>query len=312
MRGAVIDLGSNTFHTLVAEVDRFGIVQVIHDEKVAVRLGADAFATGRIPEATYTRALAAASVLIDNACAHTPDILRIVATGVFREVVNGRALLADIEERHDLEVELVDGPSEAALTWLGVSAELAGAHGRLAIVDVGGGSLECVAGSHVPELTAHSFPLGVLRLRTHGRDAIRATVASTLAPVIASIRAEPLEVVAISSGTARALLRLCRNLGLVGALQRHLSWRSFDELARILAPLPASALEVLGVEPARHDTIATGACIFASALELLGRPVVYVAASALREGALIDVARRAPKPSIVRAAAAAAADGGRS
>jgi exopolyphosphatase/pppGpp-phosphohydrolase len=41
MRGAVIDLGSNTFHTLVAEVDRFGIVQVVHDEKVAVRLGED-------------------------------------------------------------------------------------------------------------------------------------------------------------------------------------------------------------------------------------------------------------------------------
>lgn len=290
MRGAVVDLGSNTFHTLVAEVDRFGIVQVVHDEKVAVRLGEDAFATGRIPDATVTRALAAASVLIDNARAHAPDALRVVATGVFREAVNGRALLADIEERHDLEVELVDGPSEAALTWLGVSAELAGAHGRLAIVDVGGGSLECVAGTRAPEL-AHSFPLGVLRLRTHGRDAIRATIARTLAPAIAALRAEPLEVVAISSGTARALLRLCRSLGLIGEVQRHVSGRTFDELARVLAPLPAAALEVLGVEPARRDTIATGACIFAAALELLGRPVVYVARAALREGALIDAAR---------------------
>src|ERR1043165_4268066 len=99
MRGAVIDLGSNTFHTLVAEVDRFGIVQALHDEKVAVRLGAEAFATGRIPAPPLTPAPAAASVLIDNARTHTPDILRIVATGVFREAVNGRALLADIEER---------------------------------------------------------------------------------------------------------------------------------------------------------------------------------------------------------------------
>jgi len=291
MRCAVIDLGSNTFHTLVAEVDRFGLLQVIHDEKLAVRIGEDAFVAGRIPDTAFARGLAAASGLVERATAQAPEQLRVLATGIFRDAANGRAFVDALAQRHAAAIELLDGRAEAELTWLGVSAELAGAHGRLAIVDVGGGSLECVAGTDTVDV-AHSFPLGVLRLRGQSRAAIREVIASAIAPAIAQIRSRPPETIAISSGTGRALLRVARGLGLVGPLHRHVGYRTFDELARVLAPLSPAALEAMGVEPARHDTIATGAMIFATALERLGRPVVYVARSALREGALVELARR--------------------
>jgi len=289
MRAAAIDLGSNTFHTLVAEVEPSGIGEVIHDEKLPLRLGST---HGRIPPPAVVRGLSALEPLLARVRAHAPAHLRIVATGVFRDAANGRAFITEAMRRHAIAIELLDGRTEATLTWLGVSAELAGGHGRLAIVDVGGGSLECVSGTTSTIELAHSAPLGVLRLRGLDRPAIHARVAATLAPIMAEIRARPLDVVAISSGTARALLRLARALGLAGALQRHLGWHTIDDLAELLAPLSEVSLGELGVEPARADTIATGAMILSAALDLLGRPIVYVARHALREGALVDLARR--------------------
>jgi exopolyphosphatase/pppGpp-phosphohydrolase len=70
------------------------------------------------------------------------------------------------------------------------------------------------------------------------------------------------------------------------------STRTFTELARRLGPLPPAAIELLGVSRSRSDTIAAGAAVIATVLEQLGGPVVYVARSALREGALIDYARK--------------------
>jgi exopolyphosphatase/guanosine-5'-triphosphate,3'-diphosphate pyrophosphatase len=216
----------------------------------------------------------------------------VVATGVFRETVNGRELLDTLAARCGVAIDLLGGEDEARLTWLGVSAELAGSHGRLAVLDLGGGSLECVAGATAVE-HARSLPLGVLRVRGLRPEALRALAAATAAPTLHELRARRPETIAVASGTGRALLRLAKKLGLARPGQRHIPRRTFAELARTLAPLSPKAIASLGVEPSRCDTIAAGAIVLDTALELLGRPVVYVARSALREGVLIDAARLA-------------------
>jgi exopolyphosphatase/guanosine-5'-triphosphate,3'-diphosphate pyrophosphatase len=290
MRGAVLDLGSNTFHALVADVDEVGIRNAIVERKVAVRIGEHAFADGNIPDDACARGHAAFTELLARTGRHA----RVLATGVFREAANGRALLDEMTARHGVAIELLDGDDEARMTWLGVSSELAGSHGRLAVLDLGGGSLECVAGTTGAEI-ARSLPLGVLRLREQRPDAVRALVAETAVPALDELREQRPETVALASGTARALIRLGRKLGFVRATQRHVGRRTFGDLARVLAPLSPKAIAGFGVDPARCDTIAAGAIVLDTALELLGRPVVYVARSALREGALIEMARRAAR-----------------
>ncbi|MCX5746083.1 MAG: hypothetical protein NT062_26700 [Proteobacteria bacterium] len=261
MRSAVIDLGSNTFHLLIADVDAFGIRRVLFDHKIAVRLGEQAFAQGRIPDEAYARGLAA----IDELRAHADGYpLRIVATGVFRETSNAAAFLADVCARMNVAIELLTTWDEARLTWIGVSAELAGSHGKLAVIDLGGGSLECVIGTTAVE-RAHGLPLGVLRLRDLGPEAVRQA--------------------------ARALLKLGQRQGLVADDQRHVWRRTLGDLARTLAPLRPDALARLEVDPSRFDTIGTGAIVLHTALELLNRPMAYIARSAVREGALIDRVR---------------------
>ncbi len=291
MRSAVLDLGSNTFHALVADVDAFGVREVLAERKLAVRIGEHAFAPQHIAEAAYARGLDAIGQLL----AQLPERTRVIATGVFRDADNGRDLLAEASARHGVAIELLGGHDEARLTWLGVSSELAGSHGCLAVVDLGGGSLELAAGEEGVAF-ADSMPLGVLRLRHVAPPEIRAAVAAEAAQAITELRASRPDTVALASGTARALLALARRLGLVAGVQRHVGARTFGELARKLTPLSHDAIQALGVAPSRRDTIAAGAIALATVLELLDRPVVYIARSALREGALIELARRAALP----------------
>lgn len=289
MRSAVVDLGSCTFHALVADVDRVGVRRRLLDRKVNARIG-DALQHGAIIPSEYRNALDRGSKLIDKARSRGVDTCRVVATGAFREATNGRELLTELGERCAVEIELVSGQEEARLTWVGVSSELVGSHGRLAIVDLGGASLEVAVGTSDVDL-ATSSPLGALRLRGLTPATIRERVKAVLGPTIGDVRASAPETLAMTSGTARALLRLGRRLGLLSELQRYVGVRAFMDLARRIAPLPRETLEVLGVSASRSDTIAGGAVALATVLELIGKPVVYIAESALREGVLVTGAR---------------------
>lgn len=287
MRGAVIDLGSYTFHGLVAEVDHVGVRKAVLERKVAVRVGDRAHA-GTISDSAYRRGLEVVGKLLARVGARSPERCRVLATGVFRDTTNGAEFLADFRTRHGVDVDLLEGEEAARLTWLGVSAELAASHEQLAVIDLGGSTLACVAGSDAVE-HAYALPLGVLRLADLPIGAVRGRVISATAPALVRLRGA--DTVALTSGTARALLGLGRRVGLIADAQRFVSARTIGELARRLSPLSTVSVGALGVSPTRCDTIAAGAVALATVLELLGVPVVYIARSGLREGALVELAR---------------------
>jgi exopolyphosphatase/guanosine-5'-triphosphate,3'-diphosphate pyrophosphatase len=288
MRSAVIDLGSNTFHALVAKIDDGEVKSILLDDKVVVRLGEHAFARRRICDHAYARGFAALGELIERVHGKNCDSLSIVATGVFREASNGRRFLAEARGTYDVDIELLDGREEARLTWLGVATELGLDNKKLAILDLGGGSLECAVGSHFVE-SAHSLPLGMLRLRNHQPQDARAIVQSTAAHVIAELRSFAPEVLALSSGTARVLLRLARSIGRIPAVARHMPARTLTELSMMLTSLCSSALDELDVPEERRDTIAAGAIVLDTIVQAAGVRQVYIARAALREGLLASV-----------------------
>ncbi len=279
MRAAVIDVGSCTWHALAANVDEYGIQKVLFERKIAVR-----------DRDSSPDALATLDHLITRTTARVAEPCRVIATGIYREPGN-RDLVDEVCNRHGIAAEILDPGGEAELTWLGVSTELAGSHGSLAVVDLGATSLHLAIGAD--ELDgSRSLPLGPLRLRDVPLTAIREHVAVAAAPTIAELRAWRPDTIAVTSGTSRALLALGRRLGLISDLQRHVGALAFADLARRLMPLPVETIAALGVSATRRDTIAAGAVVLSTVLDLLGRPVVYVARSALREGALVDLARR--------------------
>ncbi|HEY5922983.1 MAG TPA: hypothetical protein VIV11_14990 [Kofleriaceae bacterium] len=288
MRSGVIDLGSNTFHAVVAKVDAGEVKSILLDDKIAVRLGEHAFARRRICDDAYARGFTALGELIERVRAKDCDSIAIVATGVFREASNGRRFLAEARGTYDVDIELLDGHEEARLTWLGVASELALEGRRLAVVDLGGGSLECALGTKFVE-SAHSLPLGMLRLRGLLVHDTRAIVKNAARHVIGELVAFAPETLALSSGTARVLLRLARSIGRIPAVARHMPARTLTELATMLTTLCTSALAELGVPQERRDTIATGALVLDTIVQAVGVRQVYIARAALREGLLASV-----------------------
>lgn len=298
MRCGVIDLGSSTFHALVADVDTHGVRRVVFERGTVLRLGEHADTPDGISEVVEQRGIIAIAELLSRTRHRTDEPVRVLATGVLRDTASGRRFVAEARARLGHAIEIVEECDEARLTWLGVSTELAGSHGRLAVLDLGGGSFEVAAGTTAATYTC-SMPLGVLRLRDMSMTAIRDVVEHAAAPAVQALAELQPETLALSSGTARALLRLTRKLGIVAAEQRHLPSGAFLEVARRLPLLSHAALLDLGVSRKRLDTIATGAAIYASVLSRLSRPVIYIARSALREGALVDIARSAGERVVV-------------
>lgn len=292
MRCGVIDLGSSTFHALVADVDTHGVRRVVFERGTVLRLAEHTDTCDGISEVVAQRGILAIAELLSRTRHRSEQPVRVLATGVLRDTAAGRQFVAEASTRLGHAIEILADCDEARLTWLGVSTELAGSHGRLAVLDLGGGSFEVAAGVTAATYTC-SMPLGVLRLRDMSTTALRDAVEHATAPAIQAISELQPETLALSSGTARALLRLARKLGIVAAEQRHLPSGTLLELARRLPLLSHAALLDLGVSRTRLDTIAAGAAIFATVLSSLSRPVIYIARSALREGALVDVARRA-------------------
>lgn len=288
-----MDLGSNTFHVLSADV-RNGTVVPLADAKVAVRMGERAFLDGKFSNDAFERGLAAIEQLLEPLDGRRPIT---VATGVFREASNANVFLAEVRRRFDLDVRVISGYEEAELTYRAVCAEVVDPEVRIAVFDLGGGSLECIFGEAGRVELARSLPLGALRLaaRLEAGDLcgpVRALVMANASRVLDEIRRREPEVVVLSSGTARTLLRVAQAMGRTEPVVNCLGAPTVAALATRLTRATDIDLASLGVPASRFDTIGVGALVFSTIVRELRVPYVRVAKGALREG----LALRASEP----------------
>ncbi len=289
MRINVLDLGSQTFHLLSADV-RGGVVLPLYDAKVPVRIGEGAFRDGAIDHDAFQRGIAAIETLL--APLESRQAIAI-ATAVFRESSNAAAFLAEVRRRFDLDVRIISGEEEARLTYRAVCAEVHDPHARIAVIDLGGGSLECMLGNAGQLALATSFPLGALRLSTvlaRGTTQLAALVTESTGTTLDAIRRSEPDAVVLTSGTARALLRVAWRLGRSEPVAGCLSVATLVALASRLSGMASPELAAAGVAEARLDTIATGAVVLATVVSQLGVPFVRVAQGAVREGLALSIA----------------------
>ncbi len=295
-----MDLGSNTFHLLSADV-RNGVIYPLVDAKVAVRIGEGAFADGAISRSAFDRGIDAIEELLAPLGGTKPLT---VATGVFREAANAGEFLDEVRRRFDLEVRIISWQEEAELTYRAVCAEALDPDARIAAFDLGGGSLECIIGQHGRVELAQSFPLGALRLarQLEGADMVgRVEQIVTLhaGAMLEQIRAREPEAVVFTSGTARTLLRIARAIGCSEPVVGCLSTSMFVTLALRMATMSPCEAASAGVPASRCDTIGAGAAVFAAIVQRLRVPFVHITQGALREGLALhateryDLARRA-------------------
>lgn len=162
MSVAVIDLGTNSTRLLVTDLAGGRPREVARQSKVT-RLGTGVETSGRLATEAIDRVCCVLDGYLEIVNSHTPSSVRALATSAVRDADNGAAFIAELRERFALEAEVIDGETEARLTFRGATAgrELAGS---TLVFDIGGGSTELVVGDAGGSVGFHeSLQLGVVR-----------------------------------------------------------------------------------------------------------------------------------------------------
>ena len=306
MRLAALDLGSNSFHALIADVKRGGGLAVIERAKRMPKIGEAIFQTGRFSDATLESALHAVGQLVPVIERNKPQAVLAVATSAVREARTGHAFVAKVRSRFGIDVQVISGDEEARLVYAGARAQMGGHLGRATLFDLGGGSLEVVVGEGSLIIHSASAPLGVLRAVAAQPSsdppspldlrAIERWAYSRVATLLRPFRRHDLGEIVLCAGTARVLRSVARALHLVptsGEGSHYLSRETLRMLIEHLAALPLAArCQIPGMKPGRADQLIHGGIILASVLDVVEVPRARVCRAALREGLLVEHARR--------------------
>ncbi len=162
-RLAVIDLGTNTFHLLIAE-QHTGGYDILHRDRLAVKVGAGGINQGLITEEGAQRAIAAFRQFAAELKLWKVNRVKAIATSAFRNARNGTAVAEQIRQETGIGIDIISGEKEADYIARGVlHAITVDAHPAL-IVDIGGGSVEMIMANQKKIFWKRSFEVGGQRL----------------------------------------------------------------------------------------------------------------------------------------------------
>ena len=304
---AAIDVGTNSFHLVVARLtgeDRF---EVITREKEMVRLGSGRGDMKRLKPDAIARGVEALRRMKQIADIDAAPV-RAVATSAVREAENHTEFVTAAREQAGVEVEVISGVEEARLIHLGVLQAVPVFDRRLLLCDIGGGSTEILIGERGEALTARSFKLGAVRLtnrffpgqRLHpgAVSSCRGFVRSTLSPYSREVAGHGFEVAVGSSGTIHAVAAMAQ------AVTGGEPPRSFNRFRLtaddvrdvckelIAAPSVKQRSRLPGLDANRADIVLAGALILEGVFETFGVEELECSDYALREGVLLDTIQR--------------------
>lgn len=303
---AAIDIGTNSFHLVVARTTSSVAFEIISKEKEVVRLGSGSGDMKTLATEAIDRGIDA--LVRFRQIAEIADApIRAIATSAVREADNREAFLGRAREEAGIEVEVVTGAEEARLIHLGVLQDVPAADVRLLLIDIGGGSTEFVVGEGTEVLEARSLKLGAIRLTdrffadepiTSGQvKRCRTHIRAYLGPVIREVERHGFEIAIGSSGTILNLAEMVRQRR--GESGRMVSNTTFSrkELRKVVDKLVSAdtakqRLKVPGLDAGRVDIIVAGAILLDEAFEALGIEEMTVSDYALREGLVLDTLQR--------------------
>ena len=308
MRVAAVDCGTNSIRLLVADLDGSTLVDVDRRMEI-VRRGEGVDRTGRLASEALRRTFAACDRYADVVRATGAERVRFVATSASRDVENRAQFVAGVRERLGVEPEVITGDTEAALSFIGASRELAGSPMQrpFLVVDIGGGSTELVLGDPgQPPVAARSVDIGCVRMterHLHDDPPTGEQVAAARADIDAGIR---LAATTVPLETARTLVGLAGSVTTVAAMaldlpaylpeRIHHSRIPVDDVRRVAERLLAMTHDQRAalpfMHPGRVDVIGAGALVLAELLDHLPVDEVVVSEHDILDGIAWSIADR--------------------
>ena len=302
MRLGVLDIGSNTGHLLVVDAHGGAAPLPASSHKQALRLAehldADGAVTPQGVEALTEFCASATRIAEDKGCEEMLGF----ATSAVRDSVNSDEVLAHVERHSGVSLEVLSGEDEARLTFLAVRRWFGWSAGRLAIFDIGGGSLEIAGGADEAPDVAWSLPLGAARVARAwfggGRPSeeeirqlrreIRAEIARDAGNLL---RPGVPDKAAATSKTFRSLARICGAApsGDGPLVPRTLELEALSGwIPKLMDMSDEELADLPGVSPSRTHQIVPGALVAEACMDIFDLPALEICPWALREGVILE------------------------
>ncbi|WP_109505634.1 Ppx/GppA phosphatase family protein [Nocardioides speluncae] len=302
MRLGVLDIGSNTGHLLVVDAHGGAAPLPAFSYKQPLRLAEHLDDDGAITEtgvdALTTFTAGALVVAEDKGCEEMLGF----ATSAVRDSANADDVLGHVFQQTGVDIEVLAGEDEARLTFLAVRRWFGWSAGRLAVFDIGGGSLEIAGGADEAPDVAWSLPLGAARLARQWfaggtpddqtarqlRREIRTEIARDAGNLLRSGRPDR---AAATSKTFRSLARIC---GAAPSGDGHLVPRVLDSdglshwIPKLMRMDDEALAELPGVSPSRTHQIVPGALVAEAVMDIFDLDELEICPWALREGVILE------------------------
>ena len=307
MKLAAIDIGTNSIHMVVVEVNTRHTFDIIKQEKEMVKLGTGVFATNRLSPRAYKAGLETIRRYVSLADQLGADEIITAATSAIREARNGGEFLDEVVEKTGLAPQVISGKEEARLIFLAVRNAIALQNENALVLDIGGGSTEAVVGNTTEVLFRSSMKLGVRRLLDMfesegpiGREAqgvLQAHIKHVARDVIDQAKASGFSQVIGTSGTIRTLGEAA-HLRQGGKDMRNVnaevvSLADIEQLTtQLLEMTPKQRTEVSVINKRRADAIHLGGVLLVQLLKLAEVEQITLCDASLREGLIIDYIQR--------------------
>ncbi|WP_299015672.1 exopolyphosphatase [uncultured Photobacterium sp.] len=295
---AAIDIGSNSFHMVVARIVGQSL-QIISRHKQRVHLASGLDIHQNLDQAAIQRGLNCLAMFAERLQGFEPENVRIAATYTLRQAQNAHVFLKRAECLLPYPIEIIPGTEEARLIYLGV-AHTQPENDRKLVVDIGGGSTELVIGEKFDTHLAYSKHMGCVSYNQYYfvKDKINAKnmAAATLAAeqkmesIASQYRKKGWKYAVGSSGTIKAIREVLIGMGHSDGI---ITSKRLNQLTdKILSYKTAKDLEFQGLSDDRKPVFAAGVAILSAVFSSLKIEQMSYSDGALREGLLYEMEDR--------------------
>ena len=295
---AALDLGSNSFHLIVAR-DRGDRLQVVDKHREMVRLAEGLGPANMLAPKTTARALECLERLGQRLRLLPERNVRVVGTNTLRKARNSRQFIARAEEALGHQVEVISGREEARLIYLGVSHSLEDNHDTRLVIDIGGGSTELILGHHFQPQLAESLYIGCAGLSdTFFKDGRIDADRMAAAERAARQEFEIVERIFLAHGWDNAVGASGTIIAVHDIIESELGDKDITRTAldhvkaRLIEAGDVSNFDFFGVDNQRAPVFAGGVAILRALFDALDIDRLNVSNGALREGLLHDLVGR--------------------
>lgn len=301
---AVIDLGSNTFNLLIAEIKNGQLNPAVNLE-FPVKIGFGGMVSNTITDPAMQRAVTALAQFKSYIDGLGITDIKALATSAIRNADNGPVLVGRIKELLGIDISIIDGNEEALYVYNGASKSFKLPEDEILVMDIGGGSVEFIIGRHQSVHWRQSFDLGAVRLiekfcpqnpptATEIQN-IRAYILNELEPLKKAIQYYPLNVLIGTAGSFETLVDVVINdLHVIPiSLTKHAfeinlkEFEMFNEL--ILTSTIEQRLKLKGMVDFRAEYISIAAILIETIIELAGIKKLICSNYAMKEGAIYSM-----------------------